>query len=210
MDEPRVVNERISLAQLADAGRRNLWPLCVAVLLVSNGLLIWRTRQVGAELSRVYQPINALGLEALMASPFSAAQGCTLKPADIPTRYLVFFITTRYDAPFYTDDAAALNQIARERPDTGVFGLMAYATPDEALEFARQDRIAYRMLADADGRILRGLNLPRTPWTIVIDSAQRRLVYQDPPAASERDRREFVNRVLSLPKQGRRRGPAKD
>ncbi|HEX5483684.1 MAG TPA: hypothetical protein VFZ08_13760 [Terriglobia bacterium] len=195
-----MTSRRIPLARAIDTVRKNLWPICVVILLSSNGLLIWRTRQMGAELNRVYQPISTTGLHALMMAPLSIPQGGTIMLERVPTHYLVLFIFARYDAPFYANEAVNLNRIVHERPDIAVLGLMAYATPDQALEFVRREGIAYPVAVDTDGRLLRGLNLPRTPWKIVLDYARRKLIYQDPPAMTEQERLQFLAKVLCLPK----------
>jgi hypothetical protein len=187
-------------ARLASALRRNLWVLCVVALLAGNASLIWRNRQMSEELGRVYQPINDSGLRSLMMTSLPVAQGGAAMLEMSCGRYLALFIFARYDGPFYRDDAVSLDGIGSRRPGVHVFGLMAYATPSEALRLARREGITYPVLADTTGRILRGLNLPRTPWEIVFDCSRRRLVYQDAPALTGAERRTFARRLLSLPR----------
>jgi peroxiredoxin len=200
MDEARVINQRSPLASLSGAVRKNLWPLCVAALLVSNAALLWKVRKIGGELDRVYRAVSAAGLHSLMDSSLPDAQGGTIRLGGVPAHYLVLFIFTRYDAAFYTGEAAGLDQIARERPDVRVFGLMAFVTAGEALDFARQNHVGYPILLDTDGRRLRSLNLPRTPWKTIIDRDRGRLIYQDPPADTAFEGREFVDKLRSLPR----------
>lgn len=116
MTESCAVNRGILHTRLAVAVGRSLWPFCVAALLVSNGLLIWKVRSIGGELSRVYQSVNASGLRALVAAPFGATSACAVGADRVHARYLVFFITTRYDAPFYSEEAAGLCDARRGHP----------------------------------------------------------------------------------------------
>jgi peroxiredoxin len=200
MDQARVMKQRPLLASLSGAVRKNLWPLCVAALLVSNAALLWKVSKLSGELDRVYRAVSPTGLHSLMASSLPDAQGGTIKLGDVATRYLVLFIFTRYDAPHYTGEAAGLDQVARQRPDVSVYGLMAFATADEAQHFARRERISYPILLDADGRSLRRFNLPRTPWKMIIDRDRGILIYQDPPADTAFERREFLDKLRSLPR----------
>jgi hypothetical protein len=155
---------------------------------------------MGEELSRVYQPINDSGVRSLMMTPLPVAQGGTATLEMSCGHYLALFIFARYDGPFYRDDAVSLDGVASQRPGVHVFGLMAYATPSEALRLVRREGITYPVLADTTGRILRGLNLPRTPWEVVFNCSRRRLLYQDAPALAGAERRTFVRRLLSLPR----------
>jgi peroxiredoxin len=168
--------------------------------MVSNVALLWKVRRIGGELDRVYSAVSPGGLHSLMGSSLPDAQGGTTRLGDIRTRYLILFIFTRCDAVSYTGEAADLDQIGSERPDVSVYGLMAFATAGEAQDFARQNHIGYPILLDRDGRRLRSLNLPRTPWKTIIDRDRGRLVYQDSPADTAFERREFVDKLRSLPR----------
>ncbi len=114
--------------------------------------------------------------------------------------YMALFAFTRYEGPFYSDEAFGLNQIASKRPDIAVYGLLAYETPDEAREFVSQQRISYPVLIDTDGSTLRGLDLPRIPWNFIFDCSRQRIVYQGPPVANGVEGQEFLTKLLSLGK----------
>lgn len=195
-----MVNQRISLARITSVVRRNLWPLCVAALLFSNGLLVWKTHEMRWELSRVYNSVSTVGVHSLMMTSFQGTQNGAIMLHHSCRRYLALFIFTRYDGPFYTDEAVGLNQIVRKRPDIAVFGLMAYATPGEALAFVRQEGLSYPVLADADGSIVHSLDLPRTPWNITFDCARQALVYQGPSVANGVEGQKFLTKLLSFAK----------
>jgi len=114
--------------------------------------------------------------------------------------YSAVFVFTRHEEPFFTDEAVGLNQIARERPDVALFGLMAYSTADEVREFARQQQLSYPVLIDTDGSILRRLDVPRTPWNFIFDCSRQTLVYQGPAVENGSGVPEFRDKLLSIDK----------
>lgn len=194
-----MANRRISLAQVVGAVRKKTMPICVGMLLVTNSFLIWRTREMHQELTEIYASVTPSSFDSLLMEPLQGSQSGTIMLHHACRRYLALFIFVRYDGPFYTDEVRGLNRVALNRPDIGVYGLMAYATPDEAREFVRREGISYPMLVDTDGRLLRGLGLPRTPWNVTFDCARRQLVYQGPSTANGAEGQSFPTKLLSFP-----------
>jgi hypothetical protein len=196
-----MVNQQILPAHATNTVRRNLWPICVAMLILSNGVLIWKTRQLSGALNRVNPSVRIAGVEQMMMKSFQSSQGGTTMLHHSCGRYLALFVFTRYDGPFYSDEALGLNQIVRDRPDIAVFGLMAYGAPDDVREFVSQQRIFYPVLVDTDGSAVRGLDLPRIPSNFIFDCSQQRILYQGPSVANGNEGQDFLTKLLSLEKR---------
>lgn len=153
------------------------------------------------ELSHVFQvQISTSGVHTMMMASLQGSPSGTVMLHHSCKHYLALFAFTQYDWPFYTDEAVALNRVVRERPDIAVFGLMAYATPDAARKFVRQEGLSYPVLADVDGSIVRNLDLPRSPWNFTFDCGKQGLVYQGPSTQNGVEGQEFLAKLLSLPR----------
>ncbi len=193
----RVAN---GIAAVGAAARRRLWPICVIALIAANAALLWKTQALKADVQRAYGRPSSSAIDWLMDSAFPSAQGGLVVPAHAEGRYLAFYVFTRYDAPFLTAESAALSRVVSRRSDIAVFGIMAYATREQARAFARRNLLLYPLLIDEDGRRLQALSPPRTPWKLVLDRARHRVAFEDAPALGAPDGNDFIRRLLSLPK----------
>jgi peroxiredoxin len=195
-----MVNRHSLLAGAVGQLHRGVWPLCVAVLLLCDGLLIWKTRQMGDELDRARHMVSAQAFHEIMMEPLQDSRGGTTMLHHSCGRYLALVVFARYEGPFYTNEVSGLNRVVQRRPDVAVFGLAAYGKPDEVREFISQQQISYPVLIDTDGSVVRGLGLPETPWNFIFDCSGHRLVYQGPSVANGHEGQEFATKLLSLGK----------
>ena len=91
-----------------------------------------------------------------------------------------------------------LNRIAGFRSDMQVFAILAFGNTDEARQTQRNFGFSYPVLQDETGYLQREFHLPETPWKIVIDRRERRIVYQDPPGFTPAEREAFTARMNQL------------
>lgn len=155
--------------------------LLVAALILSNGLLIWKVRSQAGQIARIFPKISRMGLYALVENPFPLAAGGSVTLGMVPQHYLVIFVFTRYDAPFYTSELEALGNLARARHDIRVFGIMAFASVREARAFGAREGLSFPVLADPVGNRLQAISPPRTPWLYVLDVRHKHLMFGEPP-----------------------------
>lgn len=171
---------------------------CILLLLVSNGVLLWKHTKVRNDLRTATAKANAYPIEALMSKPMRTSNGDSITLSSLNSRYVVLFVFTQMDCPPCLSELATLGQIGEARDDTKVYGLMSYANDDEARQTQKNFGFSFPLLQDPEGKILTSLHLPKTPWKIVVSVATKQVVYEDPPSMTKEEREAFINRVTNL------------
>jgi hypothetical protein len=160
-------------------------------------VLAWKVRVLSSEISHLPPSVDPCALVALLNTALPSGDGAEIRLGEIRTRYLVLYIFTLQDCFGCLPELTDLNQLER-RPDTRVFGLLAFASSDEAQQTRRNFGLKFPVLLDTDGHLLRGLRVPKTPWKLVIRLSDKRIIYEDPPSVGLRERGAFLDRVEQL------------
>lgn len=172
--------------------------VCVLLLLASNGVMLLKHIQLRNEFAKVTARANAHPIESLMAQPLVTATGDTVTLASLPSRYVVLFVFTQMDCTPCLSELSTLGQIGESRDDMRVYGLMSYTNADEVRQTQQNYGVSFPILQDPEGKILSSLQLPKTPWKIVLSVASKQVVYEDAPSMTKAEREAFINRVTNL------------
>ena len=65
---------------------------------------------------------------------------------------------------------SSLNEVASERQDVTVLGIMSYGSRDEAIQTQRNLALTFSLVSDPDGKIYDALRAPATPWKVITAS----------------------------------------
>lgn len=180
-------------------GRPETWFFALGtVALVSAAMVLaWKVRALRSEISRLPPSVDPSALTALLNTALPSGDRAATRLGEIRSRYLVLYIFTPQDCFGCLPELTDLNQLEL-RPDTRVFGLLAFANSDEAAQTRRNFGLKFPVLLDADGHLLRALRPPKTPWKLVIRLSDKRIIYEDPPSVGLRERGAFLDRVEQL------------
>lgn len=176
-----------------------VWPACAALLLASNASLLWRMERARDRTQRDAQVVHPEALRAMLARPIQAAVGPPVTLGKWRSGYLVIFLCTPSDCQFCDEELPALNETAAKRPDFHLCGVMSYASGAEASQMSTYEGLRCPVLLDPDGRLLRSLGAPQTPWKIVVDLAKQRVILEDSASETFAKRTAFLARLQALP-----------
>jgi peroxiredoxin len=180
-----------------DSGQHLFYIGCIMVLLLTNGLAIWKIlqqREVSA--SDLTRP---RAVESLLSSPLKDTSGNSITLSETTARYVVLFLFQPTDCPPCLTEMTDLNRISRSRPDIAVYGVISHANLDEAQQTRKNLKIEYPILGDPGGLILQSLALPTSPYKIVLQTRPKKIIYEDPRSETDSERISFMNRVIRLP-----------
>lgn len=172
--------------------------VCILLLLLSNGVLLWKHVQLRNDFRIATTRANAQPIEALMSQPMLTSNGDTVTLSNLQNRYVVLFAFTQMDCPPCLSELTTLGQISEIRSDTKVYGLMSYTNSDEARQTQQNFGFSFPLLQDPEGKILNSLHLPKTPWKIVVSVSSKEIVYEDAPSMTKAEREAFIKRVANL------------
>lgn len=172
----------------------------IAVLLVSNFLLIRSVLALRADLRVSTFSVHASAFSKALSEPMQESNGRPVVLHEVPRRYLVLFVFTVGDCASCLNELAELNRLSELRTDVQVFGILAFGNSDEARQTQQNFGVGYPVLDDPAGRLLREFGISETPWKLVLDSQEGRVAYQDPPSFTAAQRDAFVARVVQLPR----------
>lgn len=166
--------------------------ICSIILLVR----VWKLRESFARSSAYADPA---AVETLVSSALRTAQGKRVVIADGGARYAVLYVFTASDCPACLDELRDLSQVSTSRRDERVYAMMSYANGDEMEQTRENFGILYPILADPDGAIVARLHVPQTPWKIVVDLPEKKILLEDPPGETAEERVAFLDRLARLP-----------
>ena len=170
-------------------------PVCIALLLVSNGFLLWKYRQAQAAPARNRRGADDAAVTRLMTQPLQSLNGETFVLSDVKSRYVILFVFTPGDCTVCLEELSQLNSINTGSSLFQVFSLMSNASLDEMRQTQKNFDVSYPILADPDGKALDSLRLPKTPWKIVVDVKRKQIVYEDLPSITKSEREAFISRL---------------
>lgn len=168
-----------------------LYPACIVLLLMSNGFLLWRQSHAlpaGGE-----RGVDASAVLSLLQEPLPDDEGKTVYLAGAPARYLVLYFFTPGDCASCLEELTELNRVARGH--FAVYGLMSHASADEVKQTRKNFNVSFPLLRDAEGRALESIRAPKTPWKVVVNLDQNRVVYEDMPSVTAAEREAFISRL---------------
>ncbi len=178
---------------LKKSSNSTLYLVCALLLLLSNGVLAWRVWTLQASLAASVKGVDPRGVLELLDTPLSADDGRQVRLAEDSHALVVLFAFTPDDCGPCLSELSELNALSRQ--DAAAFALMSYASPDEARQTRVNFNIDYPILLDPEGGLLTVLKPPKTPWKIVIDRRNRRILYEDPPSVTDAEREAFLARL---------------
>lgn len=179
--------------------RRYGYQITTFVLLGCSAILLWKMYQLRSEAELRPVGANGVALRTLLDRPIRTSDGEWVKLSEVTSRYAVLFAFTAADCAACLPELTELNRAAQIREDLRVYGLMSYSSLEEMEQTRRNFGILYPLLQDAEGKLLQSLEVPRTPWKLVIDLLKR-IVYQDLPTLTPVEREAFLLRLAGLPK----------
>jgi hypothetical protein len=182
---------RNGMAVLRRAFSGSLFAVCVGVLVVSNGISLWRLNQL-RNIEAEHPPgVSIDGLRATAASILDPTQKVDGKaPASA-----ILFVFTLHDCPAAVEELAYLNRLHRDRPDIAIRAVMSKASAAEARQTQENFQLSFPVLADPDSGLLRQLQPPRTPWKAVIALPSYRLLAEDGPSITPSEKEAFFQRI---------------
>lgn len=172
--------------------------IAIVVLLVAVGLLAFRLHQLRLQIALGEPRANALAVRDLLSSELTTARGETIIPTEEGHDLIVLVALTPYDCATCLDELESLALLDEMRDDLAVYGLMAYASPEEALQTQETFALPFDIIPDAEGEIQDRLEPPQTPWKIVWSVAEGRILFEDPRSMEEAERHAFLLRVGTL------------
>lgn len=170
-----------------------LYPACIVLLLLSNGLLLWRQSHVSP--SSNGRGVDTTAVKQLMGKPFFDAEGRKYYFEGTPEKYIVLFVFTSGDCSSCLEELSELNRVAHGNGSFAVYGLMSYASPDEMKQTQKNFNLSFPLLQDPRGEVLETLKLPKTPWKIVVNVERDQVVYEDMPSVTSAEREAFISRL---------------
>lgn len=171
---------------------------CILLLLLSNGVILWKHTQLRNDLRMATANAKALPIEAMISQPIRTSNGEAVTLSSLKSQYVVLFAFTQMDCPPCLAELTTLRRISEIRDDITVYGLMSYANDDEARQTQQNFGFSFPLLQDPEGKILNSLHLPKTPWKIVVSLASKQVVYDDGPSMTKAEREAFITRVTNL------------
>jgi peroxiredoxin len=170
-------------------------PICIALLLLSNGFLLWKYTQARNAPRRNPRGADSEAVARLMTQPMQNVNGERFVLSDVKARFLVLFVFTPGDCTVCLQELEQLNSI---QPGSSVFqvvSMMSHSSLDEIRQTQQNFGVNFPMLADPDGKMLDSLRLPKTPWKIVVDVKRKMIVYEDLPSITKSEREAFLSRL---------------
>lgn len=171
-----------------------LYPACIVLLLLSNGFLLWRQSHAPVAAAGE-RGVDTAAVLSLLQEPLPDKEGETVYLAGTPARYLVLYVFTPGDCATCLEELTELNRVAHGGGHFAVYGLMSYASADEMRQTQKTFNVSYPLLQDAKGRALESIKAPKTPWKVVINLDQNRVVYEDMPSVTAAEREAFISRL---------------
>jgi peroxiredoxin len=175
-----------------------VYPIAVVVLLAAVSLLAFRLHQLREQIALGEPRANALAVRDLLSSELTTARGKTLVPTQEGHDLIVLVALTPYDCATCLDELEALALLDEMRDDLAVYGLMSYASPDEARQTQETFGLPFDIIPDAEGEMQARLAPPQTPWKIVWSVDEGRILFEDPRSMEEAERHAFLLRVGTL------------
>lgn len=170
-----------------------VYPVCIALLLASNGFLLWRQSHAPAGGSE--RGVDSDAVLSLLEEPLPDMQGKIVYLSGVPSRFLVLYVFTPGDCPTCLEELTELNRVAVNGSNFAVYGLMSHASTDEMRQTQQNFSVTFPLLQDATGRALDSIKPPKTPWKIVVNLDRRQVVYEDMPSVTAAEREAFISRL---------------
>lgn len=169
----------------------------LAVVLACTALLFWQVTDLRATVAAQAPGPDGRAVAALLERPLRAESGPVVLAAE-PARRIVLFVFTPADCSACLEELPVLEEIQKSHEDIRVFALLSHSNRDEARQLREAFGLSYPILQDPDGSVLDSLDLPKTPWKIVVNPRSRAIVYEEPPSVTAVEREAFASRVATL------------
>lgn len=169
----------------------------LAVVLVCTGLLFWQVADLRAALAAKSPGPDGRAVAALLERSLPSETRDVVLASE-PARRIVLFVFTPADCSACLEELPVLEQIQATHEDVRVFALLSHSNLDEAKQLREAFGLSYPILQDPDGSLLDSLDLPKTPWKILVDLRRRAIVYDEPPSVTAVEREAFASRVSTL------------
>jgi peroxiredoxin len=170
-------------------------PICIALLLLSNGFLLWKYLQGRNVPTRNPRGADDAAVTRLMSQPLQSVNGETFILSNVKSRFIVLYVFTIGDCTLCLQELAQLNAIEPGSTEFQVFSLMSHSNADEMRQTQQNFELNFPVLADPDGKLMDSLRLPKTPWKIVVDVKRKMIVYEDLPSLTKAEREAFLSRL---------------
>lgn len=182
------------------AAYRTAYVLCALLIVGSLVFIGWRLVQLRAASGGRAVPREAVSMVLSRSLPVDESH--SLRLLDSQAEYVVVFLFTPADCAACLPELGGLNELAKERKDIEVIGVIGFSNPAEARQTRENFALDLPIVQDPDGELLKAINPPRTPWKMVIRRADQRVLFESPPAIEGADREAFLAKLRSLSQGG--------
>jgi peroxiredoxin len=193
------------LAGRVEVPRDSRWMSAVGGAAVLAAFVLLGFRTIVLMYSTRHSPgrADSWSLRRLSREALPLAGGGSVVLHDLRGRYayvLLFFLRT--DACVTcTPELGGLDGISRERPDIAAYAVLSSGTVEEVAQMREAFGTAVPFISDRDGRLLKGLRIPQTPWKVVYDVGDDSVVLEDGQAWTREMRAAFIQRLRALPRK---------
>jgi len=174
-----------------------LYSFCFAALLASNGLSLWRVRNLQTTSQRRPAGINIEAVDKFRALPLShRPHPMNLTESNHP--YLLVFLFRPFDCSTTIEELEKLEQLRVTRPDVAIYGLMFGASWDEARKTEINFGLHFPILADETGALREVFRPPQTPWKVLLNGQTLSILKEDGPSLTASEKDSFFLRMTQL------------
>ena len=170
----------------------------VVVLIAVLGAATWKLTDLRRELNGRPPGVSYRAITDLLETPVPDSTGRTHTLERQPWDYLVLFVFSPHDCPTCFDELIDLRDLDEQVPGLAVYGLIGYASADEAGQTRTSYHLGFPVLVDPEGEWIERLNPPDRPWKILFRRHDQRILLEDPRSISAAEREAFVQRVRAV------------
>ncbi len=174
-----------------------------AAALAGFCLLIGRTAELtySAEHSPAHADAWSLRWVSRKALPLVGGGSVVLHDLGGRYAYALLYVFRTGDCVTCAPEIQDLDEVPRERPDIAEYAVLSSGTADEVAQMRQAFGTNVPFIFDPDGRLLKELRIPQTPWKVVYDIRDDRVVLEDGQAWTRELRAGFVQRLSALPRR---------
>lgn len=181
---------------------RSRIPLFLRVALAFlNLLLLIRTHQMKSYLQSIPWHPSPKGVSELLerSRSWKSTHG-TNRSVQTDSRYVLLFIFEPTDCSLCLEDLSALNALQTQIPPQRlqIIGVASHTFTEELRKLADAYGVSFPLLLDESSSARRLLRLAETPWKILVDLKDRRIIFDMGPSFWEVERQFFSMRVIQI------------
>ena len=170
----------------------------VAVLIVVLGAATWKLTELRRELGGRPPGVSYRAVTDLLETPVPDSTGTPHTLESEPWDHLLLFVFSPHDCPTCFDELIDLRELDEQVPGLAVYGVIGYASADEAGQTRASYDLGFPVLVDPEGELIERLNPPDRPWKILFRRHDQRIILEDPRSISASERDAFVQRVRAV------------